>query len=429
MEQYFIQFKRRDGKFAVYDSITKNISIYQKSDLRAMPKRHIFDMSTTFGLKATEKDLIKYAELFEKWANQLKNNDIYSIDWVKFYLNKNVVIQTFKNLSNNESDLYDRIDATEAKWTNSCYNGGITYVSPGVYKNSYGYDYSFFYPKILASAHFKIPTKKGQEQILTEIPAKYNSIQLGYYKVKITSDHKDIKKIFAFSKEHTYTHTSLMFALFNKDAYNINIELIQNGKPNAYIFSEYITGDKLFGKWFETISKLKAAFPDNKLIKVLASSLWGQLTARNKIYKTEAEIETENLDVGFENRYKFLEMKFYREREVYQILDTENEFKYNIRLVSFLTAYGRNKAARLAQKDIDHVARIFTDGIAFDRPQIFDKVADRILDISSIHPEDKTTGFLYFVNNKVYTNFTEKTKILKSTINKIKSSHIRLCIP
>ena len=61
------------------------------------------------------------------------------------------------------------------------------------------------------------------------------------------------------------------------------------------------------------------------------------------------------------------------ETEYYELIDTDNPYKFNIRLMPFLTAFARNKISRLANKDIDNVVRIHTDSCTFSREQVFDK--------------------------------------------------------
>jgi hypothetical protein len=59
-------------------------------------------------------------------------------------------------------------------------------------------------------------------------------------------------------------------------------------------------------------------------------------------------------------------------------------YRHNIRLKSFLTAYGRVKIAEVAQTNIDGTLRIHTDGIVFDK-----KMTEKF---PSLIKEDKTTG-------------------------------------
>ena len=68
-------------------------------------------------------------------------------------------------------------------------------------------------------------------------------------------------------------------------------------------------------------------------------------------------------------------------------------YRHNIRLKSFLTAYGRVKIAEVALSNLDGMLRCHTDGIVFNKP-MKDKFTGLI-------KEDKTTGKIYWkaVNN------------------------------
>jgi hypothetical protein len=81
----------------------------------------------------------------------------------------------------------------------------ITYCNSGIH-NSFGYDFSAFYPTLMGQYKFIIPNKKGTEQFITEIPHNFS---LGFYRVKITSDHKHATKLFAFSPDDVYNNISL----------------------------------------------------------------------------------------------------------------------------------------------------------------------------------------------------------------------------
>ena len=121
----------------------------------------------------------------------------------------------------------------------------------------------------MAQYHFVMPHKKGEEQFITELPV---SIGLGFYRVKITSEHKHATKLFAFSKTHTYTSISLNHALELQEEFNFKIDLIVDDKPNAYIYPKGIRASSVFGVWADRLMKIKMKFPRNKLIKHLLSS-------------------------------------------------------------------------------------------------------------------------------------------------------------
>ena len=98
---------------------------------------------------------------------------------------------------------------------------------------------------------------KGKEIFINELP-NIAKIPFGFYRVKITCDNDDFRKIFSFSKEDTYLHNSLYIALKYKDEFKVNIELIKDNEPNAYLYELQeetclVTGESIFGNWYNTL--------------------------------------------------------------------------------------------------------------------------------------------------------------------------------
>jgi hypothetical protein len=138
-----------------------------------------------------------------------------------------------KKLCHGKFEDMDEIDSIEYEWIEACNNSGLNYCASGKY-DCHGYDYSSQYPAILASEQFEIPTKKGIQKTIANLPAK---LEVGFCKVKMTSNDIRFKKVFGFSKKNVYTHTSLFFALMCKikDGNDIDIELIKEDN-NCYIY-------------------------------------------------------------------------------------------------------------------------------------------------------------------------------------------------
>ena len=70
---------------------------------------------------------------------------------------------------------------------------------------------------------------------------------------------------------YTSTHYDIQFArkFLLKYPGSLTIELIKDGQPNALVFykDDLIESNKIFGKWFETVSKMKKEFPQKSLVK------------------------------------------------------------------------------------------------------------------------------------------------------------------
>jgi hypothetical protein len=369
-----------DKKYVVLDDLPKDGSMF-----------YVFK-----GYDASEEGLRKFKTDMFYWKRELKKlgkygNGILHIDYAQFHGHQNAALATFKRLSPKALSSCAPISVIEGEYFENCYNGGLTYCNPGIHQ-SYGYDYSSYYAYLLASPDFKIPIKEGYETTLTKLPISKN-LKVGIYHVRIESSNKDFQKIFAFSKDQMYTNYSLAFALQHKKKYDITIEL--NDGINAYLYNDedVKTGAEIFGKWYETLMKIKNKYPKNKLLKNLLSALWGGLSQGNYFYRTQQQVKDEGLEIGHVMKNKprpiiEIENSEYKDdgSVLYKLLDPKHRYKYNMRLKPFLTSFGRVKIADIARKHIDSVVRIHTDGIAFNKPLDYE--------IEGFIEEDKTTGVI-----------------------------------
>ena len=60
-----------------------------------------------------------------KWNEELKNNDVLTIDYFKYLNHYSAVLMTFKRLCKGKYEDHESIDAVESKWIESTHNGGI----------------------------------------------------------------------------------------------------------------------------------------------------------------------------------------------------------------------------------------------------------------------------------------------------------------
>ena len=400
-KNYNIFLKHKDrGQYRIWNSITKKITLEPRLS------KEINRYECFHGYTADDEGLLKFVDDFHDWNKQLKEfkyKDIktkkefsLNIDWTKYHTNFDAVEYTFKHLYKNikEGDRdvkndytkHEPISFEESEWFRKCYNAGIMYCNKKGWQESYGYDYSSFYPTILASKDLIIPSKKGNECDLTELPT---DLKTGFYRVLITSNCEHFKKLFAFSKHNVYSDVSLKFAM--KCTNEKTISLIIDDKPNAYLYDDecLTTGKEIFGNWFNKLKKIKEAHPSNKLVKHLLTSLWGHLSKSKKIYKTHKAINEENISVsmtGVGTDYKILEYHMEDSGDYFEMINVKNPYVYNIRLKPFITAFGRNKIAVIAMRDIEHVIRIHTDAVVFSIEKHF-KTPDLL-------KEEKSSGLI-----------------------------------
>lgn len=446
-QTYYLYYNdQEENIFHVYSSDSRTIS--QMTYSKLFKNYHTFKMIKPF--EPTKQGLYAYAESMEQWIKEIRTKKIkvgkkeMRFDPL-FYKSLNDMSKgLFKRISKNKYEHHEPISKIEQLYIDDCPNGGLVYLDESAkdkYIQSYSYDYSFDYPKCMSADKLKIPSKQGKEHKLTKIPP-VNQIKTGYYRVKITCENKNFRKLFTFSKKHTYTDRSLMQALKHQEEFNVKIELNQDLKYNCYLYDDDCleSGSLLFGQWFRYISDLKEQFPKNGLIKFLGSSLWGQISAKQIRTITEDDIssnrgsafdlrnagafsnandiENKDMDIGVdpENRYYIVSSYFYRDTQKYKVIDTYKSPEFNIRLKPFLTAYVRNKTARVVtghihfgkkaesnvMHDLNDVIRVHTDSVTF-RKEMTD-----LKNIDDLKFENKSSGLIKWVRADLYKNKTTK---------------------
>jgi hypothetical protein len=318
--------------------------------------------------------LIKYRTDFNKWADEIETD----INYKKYRSHDDAVLYVFQSKSTkilNELKI-EPVIYNEFHFIESCSNGGLISLDYSI-KNkeiqTYGYDFSAFYPNLLANFDLQIPIKTGKPQIIKSLnfPLKY-----GIYKVNITSENPDFYKLFSFSKNNYYTHYSLNWCNKYKEKFNIKISLLED---NALIYENLAETNKIFSCWFKHLSKLKVKYPDNKLIKRLMSSLWGSICQ----YKREFFDDIDELDISYKNdkdetEYKLLEEIYYKSdcniKTRYSVIKSNSPYTNCLaRLKPFLTSYARLQMAEMIIEEdiIKDIIRIHTDNVCLSKPHNF----------------------------------------------------------
>jgi hypothetical protein len=243
---------------------------------------------------------------------------------------------------------------------------------------------------MLNSKDLLIPRCHGKKMKLESL--NFDNLQFGIYKVKITCNDPNFRKVFTYSKKNTYTHYDIQFANKYKTKFNVEIELITDAEYNALIYDcDLIPSSEIFGGWFKKLFELKTKCPKNFLLKRLLSSLWGSLTKMEKCYFTEEQM-TENLEIG---EYELInETNMLINGEIvtrYETIKVSKPYKYHFgRLKPFLLAFSRNTVGNLIMQCniIQNVVRVQTDGIVTDDEYDFSKFGLQYYPV----PEAKTSG-------------------------------------
>lgn len=391
-KDYLISFVNKDEKFRVYDERTGIITT-----MDTLPDNiNKFIMLTHEDNKATDEDLIEYSKNFREWNHQLRFNKICSCRYSESYSDHTAVTRFF-NFRCNYKD-HKPITPIEYKYFEKTPNSGIQYLRKNNYlKRGYAYDFKNQYALALHS-DYMIPTKPGKEVTLETLP-KRKDLQPGFYCVKITCENDDFKKLFVFSKHHVYLKESLEFAMKHKKQFDISIELLEH-ENNAYLYDikDMVTLKSITDRWFTELTELRKVYPKNRLIKHMLSSVWGHLNARTK--KCVKEDELRKLDVGVNMRHDYIILKYNEKGDniYWDLLDTKNPYKFNIRLKPWITAIARIMTAEVALQNLDHVIRVHTDCVVFSKEMKFDD--------TNLVLEEKTTGKIFWKNCNSYHNRT-----------------------
>ena len=433
---YIVYKQLKDGTYDIIESDTKRLKNITFDEFNKYNRK--YEMSK-YG---KTEDLTEYLKVFSKCIEELRTNDGFKLNWTFYFHNFLAIINTIKRLTKTkygylrcktvfESTKHEKITGIEFQYYQNTNQGGLLYTVPGTY-NCYGYDYTAFYLNICNKtceknddgtfSGFVIPTQQGKEIHLSKLPERWQDIEYGIYKVKISSSHKHINKIFAFSKTSHYTHYSLQFAMQKQKQFNITIELITDIKYNALVYDRtcLIPSYHQFRQYGKTLLKLRKKYPDNFLLKMLISQFGGTSAHKNVKKMTDEQIDnhnaTQDKKIIFGKTHDVIGQEYKRLKtgeyvEKFLLLDMEKPYSMNIRLLPFLTSYGRIKTAKLAIKDLDNVIRINTDNVTFLKEQIFetniknkkklyvkhiDGTKHNMLHLETLKPEEKTTGLIEF---------------------------------
>jgi hypothetical protein len=401
----------------------------------------------------THEALIEYKNNFKIWNeelledsngkmcfNQASKNSIAVFKYFNYY-SKASFERTYNGTKTSKSGgiipkiEFEKVNSPiEFKFIESCNNGGLRYVQEDIINvptMCYGHDFAGFYPRIMGdlSSDFRIPFKGGLAKRLTKLvfPENMNQpmekllskLKLGIYRVSILSEHPDVKKVFNFSRDNFYTTYDILFAYQYKDMFNFTINLIVDGKVNAYIYDTYdetIFSRQLYNGWYNKMMELKKKYPKNKLVKHLSSSLHGSSQAFNKLLDQD-DFESSFLNDPIDTRYKIIDTKTVLNEdgypdETHYVIDTQDPYKYPYaRLKCFLVSYGRTFLARYLIRNelIPHVLRIYTDGIVLDHQH------EPTEDYAPLS-EDKTTGTITWLN--ATHNTISKAKLVNKRLAK-----------
>jgi hypothetical protein len=283
-------------------------------------------------------------------------------------------MQLFYDLS--EIPTPDKIEVFETKIIESCYNGAMIFAIPyeGI---GYQYDICSQYPSILRSDHFQIPFGKGELKTLTSVEMELLPyFKYGIYHIKIVNPDY---RLLRCNKINWHTHTELNRAKELK----YKLELIEDDKPNALLYTKLINGAKLFRPFIDYLFPFKKA--GHKFIKKYINVLAGALCKKNITTVTTKENDTiyENKTLVFKRPLgKQLDDMYSKVTEI-DICELDNLYESDwARIKPFLVATARCKISKIIEQNLDSVIYCHTDGIKTRKPIHKDqKLGDDIGDL------------------------------------------------
>lgn len=439
MKHYNVYYReKRTGQYTIWNSATQKLTYtydlpYQNHNFELSAKKK--DISNS-GL-TLEDYLVQYGHNMRTWMNEFYNCKTLNVkfDWmdetpptgstkiVYKTILKNVerffLLYRTEKGKRHEIPTMEPITVDEHMKFEATYNGALVRLKETGKCKCIGYDFSNSYGNMMSSnlymygeqIKFHIPFKAGELNTDTNVPKVF---QFGIYKAQVDSDYELFDLIFNRSPDGYYTHYELNFLLKHKKKLEVDIELL--GDNLVYSDDKLIDGFKLFNRWNKLLGEIKKELPDNPLVKILRSRLWGTLSQSNTKYYSDAEVDEQKIEFHINPDapcdYLYLgELEKSNGETIYNLLNKAKPYKHNYRLKSFLVSFQRVQIAEIALKHIEAVHRIHTDNITYDVKRLkkyynIDVKAGDILhnaeDLPTFIKEEKTTNLFYWHNVNNY---------------------------
>ncbi|MBS0284309.1 MAG: hypothetical protein JSS15_07800 [Proteobacteria bacterium] len=340
--------------------------------------------------KKTLKETYDYFVLANDKLKTLTKKHLSQINLCKTGTFKNTAIKLFNDLNVSLPEP-ENITQMEAEWINNCYRGGMLYSENGFEGELYSSDIKAMYSYHMQS-NLNFPIKQGTFKLINDDDIE-KFFMFGIYRAIVTQTKAEQDIVFHFNSNNTYTHTDLTRARELK----LDIELIQDGKPNFLYYSSdtRIEGRLLFKPFIEYLIELES--PEIKgAVKSIRNVLWGALCEVNHNIKYpdedgNLELDSDDLIIG---------MKTNSSGESYPIYTKMTaQFKTNYaRLAPFLTSAGRYQISNYITdnfENLNDVKRVNTDGL-----------------LSTSKPKDLKLKKDANIGEMVYEGFNEQVKII-----------------
>ncbi|GET50908.1 hypothetical protein GLOIN_2v1472929 [Rhizophagus irregularis DAOM 181602=DAOM 197198] len=263
----------------------------------------------------------------------------------------------------------DPLDPIEAEWLSDAMMGGLIWADNEWKGYGRQYDATSLYPSIQQS-NANFPIRRGKFQTLNDFVDHRGYALYGLFRAKISGNNI----LFRQNKRGIYTFIDLQRA----KKLGLNIQLIQDGKPNALIYDREarIPGTVIFGEYVHFLFKIKnQGGIAGRVAKRVLNTLWGALCQRKRNYKTLTTDQTDPFTFPEGHTLDSI-IPVGSDQWRFQFTNPGNPFKGEYpRIAPFLLARGRKITSEAIQPYKDKVRRIHTDGFILeeqpDSPALF----------------------------------------------------------
>ncbi|GBC28593.2 hypothetical protein GLOIN_2v1472929 [Rhizophagus irregularis DAOM 181602=DAOM 197198] len=250
----------------------------------------------------------------------------------------------------------DPLDPVEAEWISDAMMGGLIWADNEWKGYGRQYDVTSLYPSIQQS-NANFPIRQGKFQILKDFVDHRGYALYGLFRASSQRAPQRARGVYTF------------IDLQRAKKLGLDIQLIQDGKPNALIYDREarIPGTVIFGEYVHFLFNIKnQGGVAGRVAKRVLNTLWGALCQRKRNYKT---LTTDQTDP-----FKFPEghtldsiVPVGSDQWRFQFTNPGSPFKGEYpRIAPFLLAHGRKTTSELLEPYKDKVRRIHTDGFILE---------------------------------------------------------------
>ena len=245
------------------------------------------------GYECNSESLNQYRDDFNKWSFELLNNDIMKIDYKKYYNHESAAVFIFGMRSSKvlKSIQIQNILFYEFYLFEMCNNGALMTLCKD-YKNktveSFGNDYSSYYPTLLACDYYSsiYPKKIGQSSLWGSL-------------IRFERDFKEDGEIFEIDASDIDSKAHTKYKVINEKHYKCD-----KNKTKKKTIYEIIESDK---PYTHNLARLKPFFTAFTRVNI------GELCIQENILSDVIRIHTDNITLNKSHSFKHL--KYYPIKE------------------------------------------------------------------------------------------------------------------